>query len=321
MPQNTTTTPSSVRLGIDGGGTKTDFILVDSHGKLLGQRRAPGSSPSLSDADTIAQLISENIHALVQSVGGSLSISHCCLCMAGSRLFWQDFAKKLAQRLPQLGQVHSFDDSIPILELATDGGPGLALHSGTGSFIAARGPDGAAHYAGGLGWRIGDPGSAQDLGRRAAERALLEAQGWATPSAFGRAVCDAIGANDIDALLREIYAEAGSHNSAAALAQLSPLVTKHAELRDAAAVAILRDSVSAIVQVAKAVSARLFGNPQEVTNKTNEAPKPIPVGLSGPILRDKLAQQTIAEALGPTHHLHTITEPPLEGLRRLLTRL
>jgi len=315
MPQSPST-PISARLGIDGGGTKTDFILVDETGQLLGQRRAPGSSPSLSTADTIVQLIEENIHGLIQDTGANLAISHCCLCMAGSRIFWQNFAQTLAQRLPQLGQIHAFDDSIPILELATDGGPGLALHSGTGSFIAARGPDGAAHYAGGLGWRIGDPGSAQDLGRRAAERALLEAQGWAAPSPLGRAVCAAIQANDIDALLRELYAEDGSHNSAAALAQLSPLVTTHATQGDAAAMAILRDSVSALAQVAKAVSTRLFGD-----QRNDSATAPIPLGLSGPILRDSLAEQTIAEALGAGHRLHTITDAPLEGLRRLLTRL
>jgi len=315
MPQRTTP-KNFARIGIDGGGTKTDFILIDETGKLLGQRRAPGSSPSLNDADTIEQLISENIHALIQEAGGNLAIKHCCLCMAGSRLFWQGFAQKLAHRLPQIGQVHSFDDSIPILELATDGGPGIALHSGTGSFIAARGPNGTAHYAGGLGWRIGDPGSAQDLGRRAAERALLEAQGWADRSPLGRAVCAAIRANDIDALLREIYAEDGSYNSAAALAQLSPLVTEHAAQGDAAAVAILGDSVSALAQVAKAVSERLFGNTQDQNRAS-----PIPVGLSGPILRDKLAQQSISTALGPTHRLHPISDAPLEGLRRLLTRL
>jgi len=315
MPQSTTS-PNSARLGIDGGGTKTDFILVDESGKLLGQRRAPGSSPSLSDADTIAQLISENIHALIQNTGGNLAIRHCCLCMAGSRLFWQDFAQTLVQRLPQIGQVHAFDDSIPILELATDGGPGLALHSGTGSFIATRAIDGSAHYAGGLGWRIGDPGSAQDLGRRAAERALLEAQGWAARTPLGHAVCAAMQARDIDALLREIYAEDGSHNSAAALAQLSPLVTKYAEQGDTASISIFRDSVSALGQTAKAVSRRLFGS-----SNNQASANPIRVGLSGPILRSELAQQIIAQTLGPDHRLHNITDSPLEGLRRLLTRL
>ena len=44
----------------------------------------------------------------------------------------------------------------------------LAVFTGvdlaTGSFVAARGPDGGHHYAGGLGWRLGDPGSSHDLG-------------------------------------------------------------------------------------------------------------------------------------------------------------
>ena len=47
---------------------------------------------------------------------------------------------------------------------------------------AARDAAGAIHYAGGLGWRFGDPGSGYDLGRRAITRALLELQGWLPPS-------------------------------------------------------------------------------------------------------------------------------------------
>ena len=62
------------------------------------------------------------------------------------------------------GKVVACDDSRPVLELATGGKPGLVLHAGTGSFVAAQAPDGTLHYAGGTGWRFGDPGSGYDLG-------------------------------------------------------------------------------------------------------------------------------------------------------------
>ena len=94
------------------------------------------------------------------------------LCMAGSRSFWQAFAADLTG----YGRVSTMDDSRPVLELATHGQPGIVLHGGTGSFVAARAPDGSLHYAGGLGWRFGDAGSGYDIGRRTIIRALLEAQ-------------------------------------------------------------------------------------------------------------------------------------------------
>lgn len=43
--------------------------------------------------------------------------------------------------------------------------PELVLHAGSGSFVAARGLDGAVHYAGGLGWKFGDAGSGFEIGR------------------------------------------------------------------------------------------------------------------------------------------------------------
>ena len=77
------------------------------------------------------------------------------------------FWRETAAALQGYGKVTTTDDSVPVLELATAGAPGLVLHAGTGSFVAARTADGATHYAGGLGWKLGDPGSGYDIGRRA----------------------------------------------------------------------------------------------------------------------------------------------------------
>src|SRR5204862_2856591 len=88
------------------------------------------------------------------------------------------------------GRVSTTDDSLPVLELATHGQPGIVLHGGTGSFVSARAPDGSLHYAGGLGWRFGDAGSGYDIGRRTIVRALLEAQDCAAVSALGQLVCE-----------------------------------------------------------------------------------------------------------------------------------
>ena len=291
------------RIGIDGGGTKTEFILTDESGAILAHRTAAGCSPSLAARAEIDRLIKENLRELLTD-GGNPSVTHTVLCMAGSRIFWREFAATLTG----LGEVRAFDDSIPVLELATAGKAGLVLHAGTGSFVAARGLDGSTHYAGGLGWRFGDPASAHDLGRRAIARTLLELQGWAEPSAFGRAVCDQVQLHEINAMLRHFYSSDRPHG---AVAELAPLVTQLAQANDPVAGEILDSSVGSFVRLAQTVSHKLFGP---------HPPAALPTGLSGVILHSPVAHGVATAILGPTHEVRVITAPPIEGVRRLLTR-
>ena len=82
---------------------------------------------------------------------------------------------------------------------------GLALHAGTGSFVAVRAPDGTVHYAGGLGWRLGDPGSGYDIGRRGIARALLDLQAGMNTTKLAQALCQHMGLQDVAAITRKFY--------------------------------------------------------------------------------------------------------------------
>lgn len=296
------------KIGIDGGGTKTELILTDPAGAIVARHHAPGCSPSLAPREEILGFLQTHLDALLATrrpADPAPRVTHTLLCMAGSPLFWRE----LIGALHGYGAVQTCDDSHPVLELATGGRPGLALHAGTGSFVAARGPDGAAHYAGGLGWRLGDPGSAYDLGQRAAARAILEAQGWAGPSALGRAVRAAVGHEQARPLTRHFYADGATPQLVAALA---PLVTAAAADGDAAATEVVRASVAALADLAQAVVARVFPGVQ---------PHELPLGLSGVILRGPIARRAIESTLGRDWRWCIIDEPPIEGVRRLLSRL
>jgi glucosamine kinase len=149
--------------------------------------RGPGAAPAWSGPARAGEIAADALRA-VRAAHGSAEVSSTLLCMAGSRPSGGSSAT--ASRASAGSTV---DDSVPVLELATRGGPGLVLHAGTGSFVAARTPDGAVHYAGGIGWRFGDEGSGYDLGRRAIARALLELQGWAPPPGLGALVRERTG--------------------------------------------------------------------------------------------------------------------------------
>jgi len=289
------------KIGVDGGATKTECILVDPSGAVVGRHVAPGCNPSVVGEDQAGVLLSEALRAV--RVGHETEpVTATLLCMAGSRPFWRKFGAGLSG----YGRVEAGDDSLPVLELATRGGPGLVLHSGTGSFVAARSADGSAHYAGGLGWRIGDAGSGYDLGRRAVARALLELQGWARPSGMGSLVRERTGLSEASLVSRHFNGHAAPTGEIAALASG---VLDLAHSGDPAATIAVAESVGALLDLAIDVASRLF---PDVPAQSLRA------GVSGPILNHPGALELLGSrsdfAFSP------ILEPPIEGVRLLLAR-
>jgi len=302
------TTAMNFKIGVDGGGTKTDFILIDESGDTIARRHSGGCNPSLIGSDAARALITTQLNALVgeaRSREPNASLSHTLFCMAGSRPFWREFGATLTD----CGEVQTFDDSVPVLELATNGSPGLVLHAGTGSFVAARDTSGGTHYAGGLGWRFGDPASAYDLGRHAIGRAILELQGWAELSGVSAMICEATGLNDSDSVTRHYYNDDLAHTTIAAVA---PRVTEIAANGDQVAREIVANSVYKLAELARDVVARVM---PEAANKS------LIVGLSGAIPQTPIAREAIASVLGSSCEWVSVNDAPIEGVRRLLARL
>lgn len=306
------------KIGVDGGGTKTECILVDEAGEVVACHVGTGCNPSVVGPEKARSILAAALDSLraesathIAAAGGSAEearagITATLLCMAGSRSFWEEFAARLAG----FGEVEARDDSLPVLELATHGRPGLVLHAGTGSFVAARGPDGSVHYAGGLGWRFGDPGSGYDLGRRAVARALLELQGWAPGSRLSRLVRDHAGlgaAADAGALTRFYYQH---EDPTRHIAALTPAVLQLAGEGDEAARRLMTESTAGLLELALGVATKLFSASLLET---------VPAGLSGPILTHPVVAGHLA-AHSPLP-LAPVEGTPIEGVRRLLGRL
>ncbi len=297
-----------MKIGVDGGGTKTECILVDDAGAIVARRLAPGCNPSIIGAEQSRLIVTDALCALLAEAKGKNSgakISATQIYAAGASGFWQEFAASLTD----FGRVSTAADSLPVLELATDGAPGLVLHAGTGSFVAARGPDGAVHYAGGVGWRFGDSGSGYELGRRAIARALLELQGWQPATRLATLVRHhtQLGADaDVAAVTRFFYQHAEPNRVIAALA---PAVLRLAAEGDSTALALVIESAAELLALAARVATKLFpATPLDTVR----------AGLSGALLTHPAVLAALATrsplALTP------ITEPPIEGVRRLLAR-
>ena len=296
----------SLRIGIDGGGSKTELILVDESGAIIAQHIGPGCNPSHLGPDKArATLVDALQHLLAKSPRAGVAVDATLLCMAGSPAFWQE----TSARLTGYGRIVTSLDSLPVLELATAGGPGLVMHAGTGSFISARAPDGAVHYAGGLGWLFGDPGSGHDLGRRALALGLRELQGWAPRTALGDRICSYTGIEAYGAISRSFYTAPDAN---ARIAGFTPHLLELAQAGNEPAQQVLIESLTDLVEQGEVVTAHLFG--------THAAT----CGVSGAILNHPAAASTLRNLVGARNwavSLQFITATPIEGVRRLLVKL
>lgn len=298
---------SPYRIGVDGGGTKTELILIDQQGKTVARHTAPGCNPSVVGTDKARVLLLDALRALrastpADSADAPSPIARTLLCLAGSPGLWRE----VAATLTGYGDVETATDALPVLELATSGKPGLVLHAGTGSFVALRTIDHSVRYAGGFGWRIGDPGSAQDIGRHAIARALAELQGWATPSALGPALSEIFQTTEPSTITSALHRDDEPNRR---IGTFASRVSELAAAGDSAAHDIVLISTSELLACAEASARRHLGA---------QAFDTITAGLSGPILTQPFVVAALQTRTALS--LKPLTDLPIEGVRQLLLR-
>ena len=82
----------SFRIGVDGGGTKTEFILVDAAGAIAATHVAAGCNPSQVGPEKAREILLAGLAALstesrISNLKSEIQALH--LYMAGSPPFWR----------------------------------------------------------------------------------------------------------------------------------------------------------------------------------------------------------------------------------------
>ena len=160
-------------LGLDGGGTKTECVLMDEAGKVCARARSGPSNPMRVGFDEALEAVSEAALTAMQNAKVSVAeVSAICAGLAGAAQpeSVRKMKNLLADEFPGMA-VHVCTDLDLTLE-ATGSGPAIVLIAGTGSAAVGRGSDGQIARVGGHGFLLGDEGSAYDIGQRAAIQAM-----------------------------------------------------------------------------------------------------------------------------------------------------
>ena len=203
---------------VDGGGSKTVAVVVDTEGHERGRAVAGSSNFTVVGAEQAAEHVRQAVSEATRSTGGELPPRALWVGLAGiDRPGAREALLPLLQ--PLAGEVRLTNDA-ELLFGALDGGVGVVLIAGTGSIALGRDATGTTVRAGGWGHLIGDEGSGYDLGRRALRAAaagldLLLTVGGEPARAMAEAAVQA-GMAPASVLHLATSAEAASSSSRAA---------------------------------------------------------------------------------------------------------
>src|SRR5208282_73580 len=143
----------SYYLGFDGGGTKTDCVLLDGEGNVLRQARGGPSNPLRAGYPRAWFAVSGAADAVLarQSLK-AIDIHGICAGFGGAGR--SGVAKRMSvflQRSFPRAEVKVTTDIEIALAAAAGNGPGVVLMAGTGSVAYGRAADGKTVRAGGWG--------------------------------------------------------------------------------------------------------------------------------------------------------------------------
>jgi glucosamine kinase len=217
-------------VGVDGGGTKTEAVIMDANFRVIGEGRAGPSNPlrvGIAGAATAVREAIDSACAMANLRRGDLVAAE--IGLAGARR--RELRERMRETLIRLdvGEIEVVTDADIALYGATDGAPGLVVIAGTGSVCCGINARGKRSCAGGWGPIAGDEGSGAWLSRRAL-RAVAYASDGRGPAitnerlaGFGRDVVNA--AKEKDPVALQIVADGGSELGMAAVA-----VIRHLEM-------------------------------------------------------------------------------------------
>lgn len=236
-------------LGFDGGGTKTECVLMDEEKSIVAISRSAGSNPVRVGIEQAVEAIKQAAEsAILESRVDRSSIAALCAGIAGTGKaeIAESMRAGLAKLFPEAALKICTDLDIALA--AVGHGPAMVLNAGTGSIAVGRDSNGRTSRAGGLGVHTGDEGSAADIGKKAALAAKLHHQQTGEDTPLGKQLLRQLG----HASWKEFR-----EDNLDVFPRLFPVVANAADAGDATARKLLSDAADDLALLVKQVADEL----------------------------------------------------------------
>lgn len=223
----------TVLIGIDGGGSGCRVAIARPEGGVPVVHTGPGANVT-TDPDRAVKAIRELLESTAERAGLPVDALDSAIGHAGlAGVQDADIGGKMKEALPGAFEVTDERPTWAVGALGDRDGAVVAV--GTGSFVVRKRGD-EIDGLGGRGPRIGDQASGVWIGRKAAEAALLTADGLNEESALAKSILARHGGPE--ALVAKV-----ASNETRTLAALAYDVVRAAEQDDAVASEIVNEGV------------------------------------------------------------------------------
>ncbi len=184
-------------LAIDGGGSKTDVVLVRADGSVLAHAQGPSSQPQLVGLPAAIAVLDELVAKVAAAVGRTDALpvaDHAAVYLAGL-----DLPQELAAVREQVDgrlwgrETVVANDTFALLRAGTESPDAVAVVCGTGINCVGRNAAGATTTFPALGMLTGDWGGGHHLGQMAIWRGARAEDGRGEPTSLQQLVADHFG--------------------------------------------------------------------------------------------------------------------------------
>jgi N-acetylglucosamine kinase-like BadF-type ATPase len=302
-------------LGVDGGGTKTAFVLIDAHGKIRASH-VMGSVSHLSEGiDRAADLLTDGVRTVLGA--GAVDTAQLEFAFFALGSYGEDSAltphlDAMPLRLLAGDRYRCGNDMMGSWAGSLAGADGISVIAGTGSMAYGE-YQGRAARSGGWGELIGDEGSAYWISREGMNLFSRMVDGRAERGPLYTLVREHFGIQEDLDLCARIYGDAAI--SRGAFAQFARLVHEASERGDDQARVIFLRAADELAATVKAVHAAIE-IPEAVV---------VPVSYSGgafagsPLLLESF--KAALDAAGARFELRKPEFPPVVGAALYAARL
>lgn len=194
-------------VGVDGGGSKTEAVIMDSDMRIIGEGRAGPSNPLRVGVTSAAAAVREAIdEACAAAKVRRSDLDAAEVGLAGARR--RELRERMRETLLPLGirDIEVVTDADIALYGATDGAPGLVVIAGTGSICCGINARGKRLCAGGWGPIAGDEGAGAWIARRALRAIAYASDGRGPQTLLTEFACNYFHVSTADDLTTAIYA-------------------------------------------------------------------------------------------------------------------
>lgn len=280
-------------LGIDGGGSKTDFLLCNLESNEVARRIATRSNPNDIGIEAVLTLLRENITALLDDA--SVDKNDVTAAFAGiAGLTCSDYSTRvrgLLARLLPCAKVDALHDGINVLFGAFPESDGVSVICGTGSScFVKRGAD--IKRIGGYG-SFDMIGNGYEIGKAAIAHAVKTIDGREQEGVLEALLHERLG-DDFLVALDELLLMSKDN-----IARFAPIVFEAARLGDATALDIIRANMEYIASLINRAGDYFEGDYE--------------VALAGGILRSEISLLLLEQFIDGRAHLVTNDHAPAFG--------